>query len=70
MLRTLLFLGIAVILGSMVIGALLGVAGLVLGFLIKALLLGIVAYVAIRIISPRTAAQIRYKIEGRPLPPW
>ncbi len=70
MLRTLLFLGIAVILGSLVFGAVLGIAGAVLGFVIKALIFGLVAYLVIRIVSPKTAARIRYSIEGRTLPPW
>ena len=68
MLRTLLIIGLVVVVGSAVIGALLGIAGLVIGFLIKLVILGAIVYLALRIVSPRTAARIRDRIEGRALP--
>jgi len=68
MLRTILVIGIAVILASALLGVVLGIAGSIVVFLIKVALLGAVAYLAIRIISPRTAARLRERIEQRSLP--
>lgn len=67
MLRTLFFLALAFVVGSFVLSFVLGFAIGVLGFAVKLLVLGAIAYVAIRIISPNTAAQIRDRVERRTL---
>lgn len=67
MLRTLFFLGLIIVFGSVALGLVLGIAGTVLGFAVKVLVLGAIAYVAIRIISPRTAAQLRDRVERQTL---
>lgn len=68
MLRTLFFLGVIIVVGSLALGFLLGIAGIILGFAVKVLVLGAIAYVAIRIISPRTAAQLRDRFDRETLP--
>ncbi len=68
MLRTLFFLGAILLVGGAVLGFVLGIAGSLLGFAVKLLVFGAVAYVAIRIISPRTAAQLRERVERQTLP--
>lgn len=59
MLRTIFFLGIALIVGGVVLGAVFGIALFVLGIAIKVLVVGGIAYLVIRLISPDTAAAIR-----------
>lgn len=68
MLRTLFFLGVIIVVGSVALGFVLGIAGTILGFAVKLLVLGAIAYIAIRIISPRTAAQLRDRFERGTLP--
>ena len=68
MLRTFLLLGLALIVGSALIGIVLGVAGAVVWFLIKVLLLGAAVYFVLRLVSPRTAARLRDKFESHSLP--
>lgn len=63
MLRTFVVLGLLVLVGSAVIGLLFGLATAVLIFLVKVALLGAVVYLAVRIVSPRTAHRLREKIE-------
>jgi ABC-type lipoprotein release transport system permease subunit len=70
MLRTFLILGLVVVVGGALIGALLGIATLVLLFLLKIAIVGAVVYLALRIISPKTAAQLRDRIEQMTLPKW
>jgi hypothetical protein len=59
MLRTIFFLGIALIVGSIVLSLVFGIAIFVLGIAIKVLIVGGIAYLVIRIVSPDTAAMIR-----------
>jgi hypothetical protein len=59
MLRTILFLGAALIVGGLVLGLVLGVAMFVLGIAIKVAIVGAIAYVVIRLISPGTAQMLR-----------
>lgn len=68
MLRILLFVGVALFVGSFVLSFILGAATTLLVFAVKVLVLGAVAYLAIRIISPRTAAQLRDRVERGTLP--
>lgn len=63
MLRTFVVLGLLVLVGGAVIGLLFGLATAVLIFLVKVALLGAVVYLAVRIVSPRTAHRLREKIE-------
>ena len=71
MLRTILMTGIMVMLGIFalgfvfkIFGGLIGLTFLLLGFAIKALIVGGIAYLAIRIVSPSTAARLRGKFSG------
>lgn len=68
MLRTLFFLGVIIVVGSVALGMVLGIAGTILGFAVKLLVFAAIAYLAIRIISPRTAARLRDRIESETLP--
>lgn len=68
MLRTLFFFGLIIVVGSVALGAVLGIVGTVLGFAVKLLVFAAIAYLAIRIISPRTAAQLRDRFERETLP--
>jgi hypothetical protein len=68
MLRTLFLVGIITIVACTLFGALLGVAGAVLWFALKVVLLGGVVYFVIRLISPTTAARLRNKFESHSLP--
>jgi hypothetical protein len=70
MLRTLLFLGLALVVGSVVLSFVFGFAIVVLAFAVKLLVLGAIAYLAIRIISPSTAAAIRASIDRRTAARW
>ncbi len=67
MLRTIFFLGIALIVGSVVFGLLFGIAMLVLGIAIKVLVVGGIAYLIIRLVSPDTAAMIRSQCQRKTL---
>ncbi|MGI8546020.1 MAG: hypothetical protein ACR2M1_01605 [Gemmatimonadaceae bacterium] len=67
MLRTLFFLGVIILVGSFALGFFLGIAGAILAFAVKVIVLGAIAYIAIRIISPRTAAQLRDRLERQTL---
>ena len=71
MLRTLLVTGIMVMLGIFalgfvfkIFGGLIGLTFVLLGFAIKALIVGGIAYLAIRIISPDTARRLRERWSG------
>jgi len=65
MLRTIFFLGIALIVGSIVLSLVFGIAIFVLGIAIKVLIVGGIAYLVIRIVSPDTAAMIRSQCHRR-----
>ncbi|MGI9090226.1 MAG: hypothetical protein ACR2GG_03870 [Gemmatimonadaceae bacterium] len=68
MLRTLFFIGVIIVVASVALGAVLGIAAIILVFALKVLVFGAIAYLAIRIISPRTAAQLRDRVERQTLP--
>ncbi|HXC24374.1 MAG TPA: hypothetical protein VNU46_00555 [Gemmatimonadaceae bacterium] len=68
MLRTFIVLGLLVVVGSALIGLVLGVAGMLLWIILKLAIVGAILYLAIRIVSPKTAARIREKIEAQSLP--
>ena len=66
MLRTILMTGVMVMLGIFalgfvfkIFGGLIGLTFLLLGFAIKALIVGGIAYLVIRIVSPDTARRLR-----------
>ena len=65
MLRTIFFLGIALIVGGIVLGLVFGIAMFVLGIAIKVLVIGGIAYLVIRIVSPDTAAMIRAQCQRK-----
>lgn len=65
MLRTIFFLGIALIVGGIVLGLVFGIAMFVLGIAIKVLVIGGLAYLVIRIVSPDTAAMIRNQCQRK-----
>ncbi|HEY7898248.1 MAG TPA: hypothetical protein VIC03_07510 [Gemmatimonadaceae bacterium] len=65
MLRTIFFLGIALIVGGIVLGLVLGLAMAVLTIAIKVAFVGAIAYLVIRLISPNTAAMIRGQFERK-----
>lgn len=67
MLRTIFFLGLAIIVGSVVLSVVLGFAMVALVLAVKVLALGAIAYLALRIISPRTADAVRDSVERRTL---
>ncbi len=71
MLRTILMTGILVMLGIFalgfvfkIFGGLIGLTFMLLGFAIKALIVGGIAYLAIRIASPETARKLRERWSG------
>ena len=71
MLRTILMTGIMVMLGIFalgfvfkIFGGLMALVFLLLGFAIKALIVGGVAYLVIRIVSPSTARRLRERWSG------
>ncbi len=68
MLRTLFFIGVIIVVASVALGAVLGIAAIILVLALKVLVFGAIAYLAIRIISPRTAAQLRDRVERQTLP--
>lgn len=65
MLRTIFFLGIALIVGGIVLGLVFGLAMAVLGIAIKVAVVGAIAYLIIRVISPNTAATIREQCQRK-----
>jgi hypothetical protein len=65
MLRTIFFLGIALIAGGIVLGLVFGIAMVVLGIAIKVAIVGGIAYLIIRLISPETAAALRNKVQQK-----
>ena len=71
MLKTILMTGIMVMLGIFalgfvfsIFGGLIGLTFILLGFAIKALIVGAVAYLVIRIVSPDTARKLRDRWSG------
>jgi len=71
MLRTILMTGVMVMLGIFalgfvfkIFGGLIALTFVLLGFAIKALIVGGLAYVVIRIVSPTTAQRLRDKWSG------
>lgn len=71
MLRTILMTGIMVMLGIFalgfvfkIFGGLIALTFVLLGFAVKALIVGGIAYVVIRIVSPGTARKLRGKWSG------
>ena len=71
MLKTILMTGIMVMLGFFalgfvfsIFGGLIGLTFILLGFAIKALIVGAVAYFVIRIVSPDTARKLRDRWSG------
>ena len=71
MLRTILMTGLLVICAFValnlvfgIFGALIGITIFLLGFAIKALIVGAIAYLAIRVFSPDTARRLREKWSG------
>ena len=71
MLRTILMTGLMVMLGIFALGFVVKIFGglialtfVLLGFAVKALIVGGIAYVVIRIVSPDTARRLRSKWSG------
>ena len=71
MLRTLFTVGLIAMLGLValklvfgLLGPLVGLLFMLLGFAIRVLLIGAVLYVVIRVVSPRTADRIERAIRG------
>lgn len=71
MIRTILMTGVLVLFGMFalgfvfkIFGGLIAITFLLLGFAVKALIVGGLAYLAIRIISPDTARRLRGKFSG------
>ena len=71
MLRTILMTGIMVMLGIFalgfvfkIFGGLIALTFVLLGFAVKALIIGGIAYLVIRIVSPDTARRLRGKWSG------
>ena len=71
MLRTILMTGVMVMLGIFALGFVFKIFGglivltlVLLGFAVKALIVGGLAYVVIRIVSPDTAQRLRDKWSG------
>ena len=74
MLRTIIMTGVMVMLGIFalgfvfkIFGGLIALTFFLLGFAIKALVIGGIAYLAIRIVSPDTARRLRGKFSGNSL---
>ena len=65
MLRTIFFLGIALIVFGLAFGLIFGLAMFVLGIAIKVLIVGAIAYGVIHLISPDTAAMIRGRCQRK-----
>ena len=71
MLRTILMTGVMVILAFFalnlvfgIFGALIGITFFLLGFAVKALIVGGIAYLAIRVFAPDTARRLRERWSG------
>jgi hypothetical protein len=71
MLRTILMTGVMVMLGIFalgfvfkIFGGLIALTFVLLGFAVKALIVGGLGYLAIRIVSPSTAQRLREKWSG------
>ncbi len=71
MIRTILMTGVLVLFGMFalgfvfkIFGGLIAITFLLLGFAVKALIVGGLAYLAIRIVSPDTARRLRGKFSG------
>lgn len=71
MIRTILMTGVMVMLGIFalgfvfkIFGGLIALTFVLLGFAVKALIVGGIAYVVIRIVSPDTARKLRSKWSG------
>jgi len=71
MLRTILMTGIMVMLGIFalgfvfrIFGGLIALTFVLLGFAVKALIVGGVAYLVIRVVSPNTARRLRDRWSG------
>jgi hypothetical protein len=71
MIRTILMIGALVLFGMFalgfvfkIFGGLLAITFVLLGFAVKALIVGGLAYLAIRIVSPDTARRLRGKFSG------
>lgn len=67
MLRTIFFLGIALIVAGMAFGLVFGIAMVLLGIAIKVVFVGAIAYLVIRLVSPDTAAVIRAQCQRKSL---
>jgi len=67
MLRTIFFLGLALIVGGIVLGLLFGIAMFVLSIAIKVLIVGGIAYLVLRIVSPDTAASLHSQFQRKTL---
>lgn len=67
MLRTLFLLGLAIIVGGFVLSLVFGIALFALAVAVKVMIIGAIAYVVIRIVSPTTAALLRSRFERRTL---
>ena len=73
MLRTLFSIGLMALVGLFLLKFAFGILGGVLGLFlvllvvaVKILLVGVVAYVALRIVSPSTAKRLRDRFSGAP----
>jgi len=71
MLRTILMTGVMVLFGLFalgfvfkIFGGLIALTFVLLGLAVKALIVGGIAYIAIRIVSPDTARRLRGKFSG------
>ena len=64
MLRVIFLLGLIVVAGLMILGLLFGIAGALIWFLIRVLVIGGIVYLIIRIVNPSLAASIRKKLGG------
>jgi hypothetical protein len=71
MLRTVFVIGAFAVLGIFVLGSVfsifgfvIGLAAILLGFALKAVILGAVIYFVIRIVSPETARRLRNRFSG------
>jgi hypothetical protein len=71
MLRTVFLIGIFAVLGLFalgfvfsIFGVVMSIAAVLLGFALKALVLGAVVYFVIRVVSPETARRLRSRFSG------
>lgn len=77
MLRTILMTGLMVMVGLFalgfvfqIFGGLLALTFVLVGLAVKALIVGGVVYIALRIFAPDTARRLRQKWSGDSLPPY